>query len=296
MAAVTQTESGMWLGDSRRRGPRYPLQTSMDVAVLRSGIPDTIPGRAVNICEHGVAAVMAGELLPGETVGVELRIPFSVELVRTRATVRYGDKLRCGLEFLAMPPECQAAIRDWVRTTAVKAQREFEQWQSSTVRWNEKEDSLRETSGGKQGASVKQRNLLRWPAVLVALIMVGIGAVLFWWKWDSGWHDLEPAGEQTASQQASNLQVPAEVMEKLLVHRVEPVYPPEAKKEDLQGIIAVDIIIGQDGSVVTMRPLNGPDVLARAAMDALRWWKFEPYRVNGNATPVETIMGVEFKR
>jgi protein TonB len=45
-----------------------------------------------------------------------------------------------------------------------------------------------------------------------------------------------------------------------------------------------------------MRPLNGPDVLSRAAMDALRWWKFEPYRVNGEPTAVETTVAVEFKR
>jgi protein TonB len=45
-----------------------------------------------------------------------------------------------------------------------------------------------------------------------------------------------------------------------------------------------------------MHPLNGPDVLAGAAMDALRWWKFEPYRVNGEPAIVETTVAVEFKK
>ena len=85
-------------------------------------------------------------------------------------------------------------------------------------------------------------------------------------------------------------------MQKLLVHRVQPVYPAEARKEGLEGIIALDIIVGRDGSVVRMRPLNGPDMLARAAMDALRWWKFEPYRMNGEPAVVETTVAVEFKR
>jgi protein TonB len=85
-------------------------------------------------------------------------------------------------------------------------------------------------------------------------------------------------------------------MEKLLVHRVAPSYPAEARKARLQGIIALDIVVGRDGSVVSMRPLNGPDVLARAALDALRWWKFEPYRVNGEPVAVETTVAVEFKR
>jgi protein TonB len=85
-------------------------------------------------------------------------------------------------------------------------------------------------------------------------------------------------------------------MQKLLVHRVEPAYPADARKANLQGIIALDIIVGRDGSVVSMHPLNGPEVLARAAMDALRWWKFEPYRVNGEPAVVETTVAVEFKR
>jgi protein TonB len=85
-------------------------------------------------------------------------------------------------------------------------------------------------------------------------------------------------------------------MQKLLVHRVEPVYPPEARAERLEGTIALDIVIGRDGSVESVHALNGPDVLARAAMDALRWWKFEPYRINGKPTLVETTVAVEFKR
>ena len=77
------------------------------------------------------------------------------------------------------------------------------------------------------------------------------------------------------------MQVPAEVMEKLLVHRVEPAYPAAARQANLEGTIALNLVVGRDGSVVSMHALNGPDVLAQAAMDALRWWKFEPYRVNG---------------
>ncbi len=84
-------------------------------------------------------------------------------------------------------------------------------------------------------------------------------------------------------------------MEKLLIHRVEPVYPAEARRANIQGVIALDIVVGRDGAVASMRALNGPDVLARAAMDALRWWRFEPYRVNGEPAVVETTVAVEFK-
>src|SRR5580698_657840 len=98
---------------SRRRGLRYRVQAPLDVTVLRSGIPDTLPGRSVNLGEGGVAAVLAGELLPGEAVGVEIQLPLLADPLRTRALVRHHDKLRSGLEFVGLSVEQQAAIRDW---------------------------------------------------------------------------------------------------------------------------------------------------------------------------------------
>ena len=53
---------------SRRRGLRYRAEVPLYVTVLRSGSLDTLPGRSVNSGEGGVAAVLAGELLPGEAV------------------------------------------------------------------------------------------------------------------------------------------------------------------------------------------------------------------------------------
>src|SRR5271155_5330332 len=98
---------------SRRRWLRYRLQALLDVKVVRSGIPDVLPGRSVNLGEGGVSAVLAGELLPGEAVGVEIQLPQVADPLRTRALVRHQDKLRSGLEFVGLSAEQQAAIRDW---------------------------------------------------------------------------------------------------------------------------------------------------------------------------------------
>src|SRR5450631_4848512 len=73
MAARAQIRG--WDGPSRRRVPRFLVQAPLDVTVLRSGIPDTVPGRSVNVCERGIAAILAGELIPGEAVGVEVHLP-----------------------------------------------------------------------------------------------------------------------------------------------------------------------------------------------------------------------------
>src|SRR5579864_2811673 len=94
-----------WSGPSRRRVPRFPMQAVLDVTVLRSGIPDTVPGRAVNVCERGISAMLAQELVPGESVAIELQLSLGTTPLRTRAVVRYQDKLRCGLEFVALSAE-----------------------------------------------------------------------------------------------------------------------------------------------------------------------------------------------
>src|SRR5215471_16490517 len=102
-----------WNGPSRRHGSRFLVRAPMDVTVLRSGIPDTLPGRSLNLSERGLAAILAGDLLPGETVGVEIRLPMAADSLRARALVRHQESVCCGMEFLSLSPEQQAAIRHW---------------------------------------------------------------------------------------------------------------------------------------------------------------------------------------
>jgi TonB family protein len=130
--------------------------------------------------------------------------------------------------------------------------------------------------------------------ILIALVIALLAAGLFWWKWNHEWNALE-SGLTSRGDANSALQVPADVMQKLLVHKVDPAYPLEARRQNLKAVIALDITIGRNGSVVNVRPLNGPDILAQAAVDALRWWKFEPYRIDGKAVIAETTLAVEFK-
>jgi len=291
-----------WSGPSRRRVPRYQLHSPLDVTVLRSGIPDTAPGRSVNVCEGGIAAMLAGELTPGDAVGIEVQLPLLADPLRTRATVRYQDRLRCGLEFVGLSPEQRASIRDWVREA--KAQPEVSAAPMVAASDSHGNKNVAETkeprprrSGNRGGGSTRPRQRgTGW--IILFLFLLAIAAAVLWWRWNRAWQELESGlkTEEASVPEKPQADVPAEVMEKLLIHRVEPVYPPEARRANLQGIIALDIVVGRDGSVISMHPLNGPDVLTRAAMDALRWWKFEPYRLNGEPAVVETRVAVEFKR
>ena len=298
MAAGAQGR--VWGGPSRRRVPRFEVAAPLDVTVLRSGIPDTVPGRSVNVCERGIAAMLAGELLAGETVGIEVQLPLLADSLRTRALVRYQDKLRCGLEFVGLSADQRAVIRDWAKVA--KAETDT---QTQVAASPPPVPVTKETAGGNGGASTsggaprQPKRKRRWIAFVMLLLLAAVAAGAFWWwRWNQGWEELESGlgNPEVVTAEKPQAQVAAEVMEKLLVHRVEPAYPAEARKADLQGVIALDIVVGRDGSVLAMHALNGPDVLARAAMDALRWWKFEPYRLNGEPAVVETTVAVEFKK
>src|SRR5438132_13658069 len=89
----------------------------VDVTVLRSGIADGVPGGALDVGVGGLGAVLAGEVFPNEPDGVEFQLPYIGVPVRTRAVVRYQDRLRCGLQFLGLTVEQQGMIRYYARFT-----------------------------------------------------------------------------------------------------------------------------------------------------------------------------------
>lgn len=283
-----------WNGPSRRRVPRFPLQAPVDISVLRSGIPDTLPGRSTNMGERGVSAVIAGELVPGETVGLEINLPTSTEPLRTRATVKYQRELRSGLEFIAMSPAQRSMIRDWAKEH--KSEAEVTVPPPAPTLEKRPVETPQEASSSSGGTRSRRPKWKLKSLALIAPVLIALAAGA-WWRWNRNWLELESGLKNVPATDSAKpqAQVPAEVMEKLLVHRVEPVYPPDARKENLQGIIALDIVVDRNGSVIAVHPLNGPDRLARAAMDALRWWKFEPYRMNGEPVVVESRVAVEFK-
>jgi TonB family protein len=150
---------------------------------------------------------------------------------------------------------------------------------------------------GGPGAQLppRKRDRRGW---IVLLLSTAILLAVLWWHWDRGWEDLESGLQEDAKASMGarpQAHVPADVMAKLVSHRVDPDYPEAARPANLQGVIVLDVVVGRDGSMLDMHALNGPDVLAEAAMEALRWWRFEPYRVDGQPVVVETTVAMEFK-
>jgi TonB family protein len=80
------------------------------------------------------------------------------------------------------------------------------------------------------------------------------------------------------------------------LHHVDPVYPEGAAKAGLMGVVIAEVEIAADGSVANARVLRSIPLLDRAALDAIRQWRFEPTVVMGRAVPVILTVTVPFER
>ena len=84
------------------------------------------------------------------------------------------------------------------------------------------------------------------------------------------------------------------VMAARLVRRIDPIYPRIALLMRLSGTVRLRAIIGTDGSVQQLQVLAGSPILAQAAIDAVRRWRYQPTRLNGQPVQVETSITVTF--
>lgn len=84
------------------------------------------------------------------------------------------------------------------------------------------------------------------------------------------------------------------VMAARLVLRVQPEYPRLAKLMHLSGDVRLRAIIGTDGSVQQLEVLSGNPILSRAAVLAVRRWRYQPTRLNGQPVEVQTNITVTF--
>jgi protein TonB len=80
-----------------------------------------------------------------------------------------------------------------------------------------------------------------------------------------------------------------------LAHRVEPVYPRMAILTRQEGRVQLHAIIAKDGSIRSLEVMNGLPLLAGAAMDAVKQWRYYPYKLNGEPVEVETLITVNFR-
>ncbi|MGA2335438.1 MAG: TonB family protein [Terriglobales bacterium] len=88
--------------------------------------------------------------------------------------------------------------------------------------------------------------------------------------------------------------VSEEAARALLLHSVDPVYPPEALAQKLHGPVILQARVGRDGTVEDLKIVRGYFILGRAAIAAVKQWRFRPYTVNGHAAATQTVLTIDF--
>jgi len=85
------------------------------------------------------------------------------------------------------------------------------------------------------------------------------------------------------------------ISEPVVVNKVTPAYPEEAKKERVQGTVIVDATVDVEGKVVEAKVSKGADPrLDKAALDAVRKWTYKPAR-DAKGKPVAVIFTVTIR-
>jgi len=84
------------------------------------------------------------------------------------------------------------------------------------------------------------------------------------------------------------------VTEGMVLRRVQPNYPPLARQARIQGDVVLQAEISKDGAIENLRVISGHPMLAPAAIDAVKQWRYKPYFLNGEPVAVETQITVKF--
>jgi hypothetical protein len=114
---------------------------------------------------------------------------------------------------------------------------------------------------------------------------------------------LNAGGKRGAAPQAATaplppmrLRVGGNVQSAKLVSKVSPIYPPDCKREGVSGVVLLNAVIGKDGAVLSLEPVNEfvDARLREAAMSAVKLWRYQTTLLNGNPVEVATAIEVNF--
>lgn len=81
-----------------------------------------------------------------------------------------------------------------------------------------------------------------------------------------------------------------------LLKKVDPVYPRMATLAGIAGTVKLHATVAVDGSIQSLTVVSGHPMLAQAALDAVKQWRYRPYLLNGQPVEVETFITVVFRK
>lgn len=91
------------------------------------------------------------------------------------------------------------------------------------------------------------------------------------------------------------LRVSSGVAQGQLLRQVNPQYPPQARQQGVEGTVVLQAVIGKDGRVTNLNVVSGPSALTKAAMEAVKQWRYRPFALNGEPVEADTQINVNFK-
>jgi periplasmic protein TonB len=103
-----------------------------------------------------------------------------------------------------------------------------------------------------------------------------------------------PLPVKTEPTPVKRIRVASRVAEANLIHDVPPQYPPEAGRERIEGTVVLLAVIGTDGTVKDVQVESGPPLLAQAAIEAVKQWRYKPYLLNGVPVELDSRITVNF--
>ena len=83
-------------------------------------------------------------------------------------------------------------------------------------------------------------------------------------------------------------------MQKNLIRKVDPVYPPLAQQASIQGVVRFIVIIAKDGTIQNLTLISGHPLLIESARQAVTQWQYKPTLLNGEPVEVVTQIDVSF--
>jgi TonB family protein len=81
-----------------------------------------------------------------------------------------------------------------------------------------------------------------------------------------------------------------------IISRVDPIYPEDAKGQGIEGTVKLHVIAGRDGAVEKVEPISGPALLAKAAISAVREWRYAKTLLDGQPMETEQDVVVNFRK
>jgi TonB family protein len=123
--------------------------------------------------------------------------------------------------------------------------------------------------------------------VLVGILLAALVA-------SPAWSHGQSAPPAAAARRVLRIRIPEKTRGFVPTRLVEPDYPTEARQAHAQGTVVLHTIVANDGTVMKVEYVSGPQLLTDPAIVAVKQWAYGPTKVNGERVEVDTTISVVF--